>query len=1030
MKKGWKIALISLGSLVGMVAIVVAVACWLLFTPARLTAIVNRLAGDYLTCENHFEKVDFTLFKTYPNVGLEVKDVVLINPYQMPADDVLAGKASHNDTLAQLGSLTLGVDLKAFLSNRSIIVRQLRIDDAQANLYTAPDGWSNLNIFKSSESVSEETPSAESESAAMSVELDKIVVSNLSLQYCNLQSSMLAKANGVDVRIKGAWDDPKLKAALRLSSNNLFVDMLDSAGNENIVANLQNVGLGLEANGSKSVLDGKLDLETKDGTFALGGTEYTTAQMRSARGGLLELKVPFHANLDQMLFHLAEGTRLRLSDYCLDVWGDVNLPKDDKPMNVDVQYTVNRWNVGDLLAILPPFITQSLKGMDVAAKVDVEGTAKGVVADGRLPIIGAKVRVHNGSFSSSSMLPYPVKDINATLWADVNLCTDSAFSDVSKVRIDNFSAKMRKTDVTITGNVDDLMGDMLIDANIKGNLNLPDLRPFLSNSMPLEMKGRTAADLNVKGRLSHITDLALDKLRASGTLNFSKLDVQYDSIHASSPQLRVALSLPTKKTSKKVSELIGAHITGGKLDVQMASTGLDAHLDNPNIQVGLPNILDEKQSLAAAFNIRCGRIEATMDSLLIDADTIKLRGSVRNDTTQDNVLKQWNPDVDIDLHRAIVSTQGMEEPVRLAGFVFNYKPEVCDIAKVDVQWGVSDYHLSGKLFGLEDWLSHAARLNGSLSFTSQYADIDQLMSILSGMGTPEDTIVQQRVEDNVPKEANPFIVPKDVNVKLNTHIGRCIAFGNDLNDLAGSVTVNDGVAVLDQIGFTCRAARMELTGVYKSPRVNHLFVGLDFHLLDIDIDELLHMVPSIDTLVPMLASFKGRANFHLAAETNLDAFYKPKMSTLIGAAAINGKDLVVMDNHAVANIAKLLQFKNWREKDNNIGIDSISVEAQVFRKEVIVYPFLLSLHNYQLCIGGRHTLTNDCNYHLELIKCPLPVRLAVDVNGKLQKPNIQLGKVQYAELYKPEKQNALQSRTLQLKNLVRQALEANVRKED
>ena len=209
--------------------------------------------------------------------------------------------------------------------------------------------------------------------------------------------------------------------------------------------------------------------------------------------------------------------------------------------------------------------------------------------------------------------------------------------------------------------------------------------------------------------------------------------------------------------------------------------------------------------------------------------------------------------------------------------------------------------------------------------------------------------------------------------------------------------------------------------------MNHLFLGLDFHLLDIQVDELLDMIPTIDTLVPMLASFKGKADFHLAAECNLNAFYQPKMSTLLGAAAISGKDLIVMDNEKISDIAKLLQFKNWREKDNNISIDSISVEATVFRKEVIVYPFLLNLHNYQLCIGGRHTLDNACNYHLELLKCPLPMRLAVDVSGNLSKPKIALGNVQYAELYKPEKRNDVQTRTLELKSMIRKALEANVR---
>lgn len=1026
MKKGWKIALISLGSLLGLVIITIVVACWLIFTPARLTSIVNRLAGDFLTCENHFESVDLTLFKTYPNVGLEVKDVVLVNPYQLPTDNMLATKSSHNDTLAKVGSVTLGIDLRAFLKERAIVVKQLRVDDALANLYTAPDGWSNLSIFKSSDKEESEDTT---KSAPYTFQLDKIAFNNLSLQYCNLQQNMLAKVNDLNLKLKGNLQSEAMDLDLSLDMAKAIVNMADSTGNETIFADLDNSSLVFDGDGNMNSLDGKLKMTIPSGKFIMGGQEYTTEAMRDSRKDLLTIKIPFHANIKEKSFTLDRKSLICLLNYELSVWGDVALAQDEKPMSMDLHYTIDKWQVADLLAILPPFITKSIKGMDVDAQVDIAGTAKGEMSEGRMPKIGAEVTISKGSFSSPKMLPFPIKNIKAKLLADINLSSDSAFKEMSKVTIEDFSAKMKHSQISISGDIDDLMGDMMIDAQVKGNLNLPDLQAFLPDTMPISMRGKAKANIQLKSHLSQLTDLNLKKIQAKGTMDFSKLDVVYDSIHASSPQLRLALALPIKKTSNKVSELIGAHITGGTLDVEMDNNGLKASVEKPDIRVGLPNILDKGQALAASFDIKLGKVVADKDSLSLNTDAITLKGSVLNDSTQENVLKQWNPDVDINLHRAIVSLQRESEPLRIMGFQFNYKPEICDITQADLLWGVSDYHLSGKVYGLEDWLSHKTMLYGDVNFSSQYADIDQLLNIISGMGTSEDTIAKQREEDNVPKEANPFIVPKDVNVRLNTHIGRCIALGNDLNDLAGSITVNDGVAVLDQVGFTCRAARMELTGVYKSPRVNHLFVGLDFHLLDIQIDELLAMIPSIDTLVPMLKSFDGKANFHLAAECNLNAFYQPKMSTLIGAAAINGKDLVVLENETLANIGKLLQFKNWREKDNNIGIDSISVEAQVFRKEITVYPFLLSLHKYQLCIGGRHTLDNNCNYHLELIKCPLPVRLAVDVNGKLQKPHIQLGKVQYAEMYIPEKRDELQSRTMELKKLVRQALEANVRKQ-
>lgn len=1025
MKKGWKIALISLGSFLGLIIIVLVVALWLIFTPARLTSIVNKLAGNYITCESHFEHVDLTLFKTYPCIGLEVENLVLINPYQQPDTTPLAAQYHHTDTLAHIGSFVVGLDLKQYLSQRAIVVRQLRLDDVHANLYTAPDGWSNLSIFKTSEQTEE--PSQEEPSPLPELQLNKITVNHFNLQYCNLEQLMLAQAQDLALRIKGSYLDNRADADLKVTISQLLVDMRDSAGNPNIYADLNKLGISLNADGSTSNLSGNLKMTVSDGDFALGTNQYTTQAMHDSYRDLITVKLPFVADLDNKTVTLLDKTQLRLLDYAIDLNGDVALATDTQPMSVDLSFATNRWQVSDLLDVLPSFITSSLKGMAVDGKLELSGSAHGPVADGRLPLVDANIQLTNGSFASPKMLPYPVKQINSTIVAQLNLNTDSSHQGPSKVNIQEFSAQMKRTHLALTGTVDDLMGDMSIDANIQGNLHLPDLQAFLPDTLPAQLKGKSVANIHVQGLLSDITDLNLPKLHANGTLNFTKLDVTYDSIHAQSPQLRLALTLPAKASGRKVSELIGVTITGGEIDVQMDNNGTRAQILNPNIQVGLPNILDSRQALAAAFNISLSHVVAEQDSLHLNSDNIHLKGSVRNDTTQDNILKQWNPDVDISLHNAVVAMPTMSEPVRLNTFLFNYKPEVCDITRADIAWGVSDYHLSGRIYDVEEWLSHRAMLHGRVDFTSNYADIDQLLSILSGMGSDEDTLAQQRAEDNVPQEANPFIVPKDVNVSLNTHIGRCIAFGNDLNDLAGSITVNDGVAVVDQIGFTCRAARMELTGIYKSPRVNHLFVGLDFHLLDIQIDELLAMLPSIDTLVPMLSAFQGKANFHLAAECNLNAFYQPKMSTLVGAAAINGNDLVVMDNANIAAIAKLLQFKNWREHDNNIGIDSISVEAQVFRKEIIVYPFLLGLHNYQLCIGGRHTLDNNCNYHLELIKCPLPVRLAVDVNGKLQKPNIKLGSVQYADMYKPERRDELQSRTLELKRMVRQALEANVR---
>lgn len=51
---------------------------------------------------------------------------------------------------------------------------------------------------------------------------------------------------------------------------------------------------------------------------------------------------------------------------------------------------------------------------------------------------------------------------------------------------------------------------------------------------------------------------------------------------------------------------------------------------------------------------------------------------------------------------------------------------------------------------------------------------------------------------------------------------------------------------------------MQLTAMYRTPRPNHIFIGLDYHILDMEISELLKMIPDVDTIMPMLRSFGGK----------------------------------------------------------------------------------------------------------------------------------------------------------------------------
>lgn len=1055
-KKGWKITWITLGSLLGLIVVTVIVALWLIFTPSKLTKIVNSLAGNFITCEARFGNVDLTLLSTFPDAGLKIENVVIVNPGKGRLID-----CGQNDTVAKIGSLTVGIDVKAFLKENKVIVHKVILDDASANLYIAEDGTANFDIFPKSE----ETDTSSSGSMPSLIDLKKIKISNLNALFANdHEGCMSAEVWGVDLDLKGSMEGEDIAADLKMEAEQLYfcqgsagtpmlaahakelemkaegkkegehivadvkldgksvdMDQIDSLGHHTLKAVLNDLLLKVEGNGDMDEMRCQLNLGVEKGTLNAGGTEMVNEKLRGSKRELLRVEMPdVVVSLNKKEVWLS-NTKIKIDDYALMLNGQCYLPHEGDPLRVDMAAeTDGDWRIAPLLDIIPEQYVSFRKGMELDGELGFVVAAMGNLTDSTMPGVSATITLKKGRFYAPKMLPYKIEKVKGSLTADLYLDK----SRESWVKIESLRAHTQGTNVCMNGRVDDLLGDMRVDAQVKGSLPLEDVKPMIPKGMNITAKGDADLDLYANFKMSQLQKHAYDKMKANGTVKLKDLDVSYDSLYADAKHLDIALQMPAKEKGK----LADVQLLSGKMNVENGKK-MQLDLENASIKIGVNNVM--KEQLTAAFDIKIGETDAKMDSTIVLLSEMKLDGSVRLDSTKQNIIKQYNPRFNLTVDNVLLYTPKMPENVRVTEFDMSYSPALLNIRTAKVKLGHSDFELYGEVENLEDWMDKKAMLKGDLNFTSDYADVDQMMNIFSGIGSDKDSLEVMREEDAVPAEANPFIVPRDVNVTLHTHVKRSIAFGNDLHDVAGALTVNDGRVVLDQMGFVCKAATMQLTALYRSPRPGNLFAAIDFHLLDIQIDELLDMIPAVDTLVPMLSAFDGNANFHLAGESYLDAFYRPKMSSVKGAAAISGQNLVVMDNSDLATIAKLMRFKSWKDKDNKIKIDSLSVEMTCMDDghgtEIEILPFLLSMGSYQICISGVQGINKDCAYHLELLKNPLLAKVGVDVKGSITHPKIKLGKVIYADLFRPKRHGVAEKKALEIKNKVRAALEANVR---
>ena len=367
MKKGWKIALISLGSLLGLVIVVVAVALWLVFTPAQLTKIVNRVAANYVNAETHFDRVDLTLFKTFPDAGLTIDNVYLVNPVE----------GAPSDTVAHIGSLTLGVDVKSYLKEKKVIVHQVLLDDVDADLYINKEGRSNYDVFPKSTDTTKSTFSLDS---LPLIDLRKIAVSDLGARLLDEKDGLDTGVEGLDLDIVGSLKEGLVDADVTIGAQAVALNRftsLDSTSSTLEVA-LQNLTLALKGEGNMDNVEGKLKLGVESGELVLGDKQMINETLQNSKKDLLRMQVPFKADLQKMHIELAES-ELQLDDYTLGIEGDVQLKTAEEPMAVDVALkTDGKWQVAPLLELLPAQYVAFKKDMkELDGKVELAATAKG-----------------------------------------------------------------------------------------------------------------------------------------------------------------------------------------------------------------------------------------------------------------------------------------------------------------------------------------------------------------------------------------------------------------------------------------------------------------------------------------------------------------------------------------------------------------------------------------------------------------------------------------------------------------------------
>lgn len=961
MKKALKIFGITLGSMIGVVLLVIGLAIWVVFTPERLTPIVREVASEYVQCEHEIGKVELTFFSTFPRFGLRIDSVAVIHPME----------GAPSDTVVHIPHAVLSVDVLAFLNEGMLSIPTLRMPDLQANIYVAADGSANYDVL-AGEAEGDEAE----DTTAMALPFQTIQVNEIQLSARQLR----------------------------------YVSEPDT-----------------------------MDMTLRD-------TRIETAQ-------------PILADLQKM--HIAlQDTRIATNGLALTLNGWAQL---GDTLHTDIRLTLNDWAIDSVLALLPitldKDITELVKGgsatLDATAKINMADSAASEVLVHQLA-----AHVKHTDLKAQGI----VKDPLGKLWADVTADVNVLIADVKAFLPKDMQVSGRvKGTANVQMHLDDLMAMQLERGRITGDMQLigvnyctdgiaatlPNNRLQLEipNSHPSRKEvGWLAAILHTDGG-----EVSMDMPLAT-EFGKTSLAVEANNILGDDPWLHATVALASNAPLHAQMDSMDMTIAGPEVKAYVAyhmqdtsvMPQLDAQVAFDYAKGYYTDIQVDIQPSQLSAKLQAPRLQASLQTQALKAQLgeemqvktgqVAMRAAARyNQRGGDNLLLKWNPQLSVDMHEAEVALSDWEEKILIPTIDFTYTNRDCQIEQSKIVIGNSDFALTGELKNIGRWMRNKAVLEGELTFESDKTDVDELLALLSAEeGSEEESLenATEPIQDGASaysledEEANevkePFLVPTNVDLTLNTRIQEAHVMNQVARNLGGKVYIKDGILVIEEMGFICNAAKLQLTAMYRTPRRNHIYVGFDYHMIDINIQELIGMIPQLDSMMPMLRSFRGEAEFHLAAETYTNAQYELKPSTLRGAASIFGKDLVVLDNETFSKISKLLLFSKKTENK----VDSISAEMTIYKKEIDVYPFCVSMDNYMVALGGRHNLDMSFNYDVNVLS---PIYLGVNVSGNLDDLDIKLAPCKFAKDFKPRFNRKVDTHSAELRSMIRESMRKNVK---
>ncbi|MEO6347742.1 MAG: AsmA-like C-terminal region-containing protein [Aquaticitalea sp.] len=194
--------------------------------------------------------------------------------------------------------------------------------------------------------------------------------------------------------------------------------------------------------------------------------------------------------------------------------------------DIDISFENPGSSFKDFLAVIPKTYSKNIENVETTGDFKVSGIIKGKMTETTIPTLDISIKSNNASFKYPN-LPKKVENIII----DTQIKNETGNADDTYVAINTLNFKIDQDVFKSSAIIKNITGNMLVNADIDGVLNLANLTKAYPLELKNELSGILRAKINTAFDMNAIETNAYDRIKASGNANITNMVFSSDAMN-------------------------------------------------------------------------------------------------------------------------------------------------------------------------------------------------------------------------------------------------------------------------------------------------------------------------------------------------------------------------------------------------------------------------------------------------------------------------------------------------------------------